>query len=165
MYLFAICFIFVIYSYPEKFLSYIIYLTFIAISVICIYKHYSNIAETNLYYSANHKIAVDELNKYMDKNIVVFIPYGDELIKKYNDKIQTFDINRDKLFTMKNFQSEFSKLTDEDFQNKTFLQRKAFVRHYLNNEVQLKFLKKMYKEKISKLKAGDYFIILISTCI
>ena len=30
----------------------------------------------------------------------------------------------------------------ELFQNKTFLQRKAFVRHYLNNEVQLKFLKK-----------------------
>lgn len=119
---------------------------------------------TDFYYyklnRTNFGIVSNYITEKNYENSLVFSLYGDDLIKKYNQNLKTYDINADKMFTMKNWQNEFNKIFDEDLTKYSIDDKTKFVLDFIKNDDITQKFKDLYNEKISKLNKDDYFIVL-----
>ena len=94
------------------------------------------------------------------QNALVFNTYGDRFLKKYIPNIKTFDVDRDKLFTMSNWEMETNKIFDDNLSDLDIDERRVYVTNYLYDNNPSKVFKDRYNNKINSLKSGEYFVIL-----
>ena len=117
------------------------------------------------YFTQANKANFGAISKYIKfhnyNNCLIFIPFGDSLIKKYDKNYKTFGVYTDALFTMPFWQKQANIIFDKDLSNMNLLEKTEFIEDYLlHNRKQVVF-KKSYDNQIENLRKNEYFIILL----
>ncbi len=110
--------------------------------------------------TSRFKAVANHIKLSNNQNILLFAPYGDKLFSKYIKNMTPFGINGDELFTMSKYENKADEIFDFDFKNTTLIERKTYLDNYLIQKRPTNNLVKKYKIAVSKLKKGDYFIVV-----
>lgn len=153
--LFFLAFYFALSKIKKIFIiSFIIFNTFITLPAL----------SSNYYKIKLNKVTFGSISTYIlykkYNNALIFNLYGDDLIKKYSKDFNTFGLNADKMFTMKNWENEFSKISNVDLANYSQKQRYEYILNILNEDVVGSNLSTLYNNKIESLDLNSYFIVI-----
>ena len=107
------------------------------------------------------KYPIEFINNSEYKKSTVFLIRGGQFINKYSNSIKTFDIEADRLFTMKLSQENISNVFDKNIINLSLDDRKKYLKDYLVSSVGTNNLKQYFELNINNLEKNEYFIVII----